>query len=289
MRLVDRRCLGWLLTVALAAAACGQAETSAQTSAPSRSPDTRASSAQAAATSAATPLVLEFDIPAEFAEGGVVTGFRVGFFRGNESTAIRTVDVARESLTVSGRTARVTVARENVPQCSGDCVVRVQTLSRTQASAWSDPVPLGGPAARGNPTAAPQRPPQRTERQVAIPGRPRAQSRLRRTAGLTAADIEKHTSLSESLRGVLPKGANVDAELRRFRRVPDLAMAVVLSRDYDIPFTTLSQTLAGPPRVTPREALTKLRQDVNAGEAIRKARLEARKFVETPQGAGGQP
>ena len=289
MRLVDGRCLGWLLTVALAAAACGQAETSAQTSAPSRSPDTRASSAQAAATAAATPLVLEFDIPAEFAEGGVVTGFRVGFFRGNDSTAIRAIDVARESLVVSGRTARITVPRENVPQCSDDCVVRVQTLSRNQASAWSDPVPVGGVAVRENPTAAPQRPPQRTEQRAAIPERPRAQSGRRRAGGLTAADVEKHTSLSESLRAVLPKDANVNAELRRFRRLEDLALVVVLSRDYHIPFTTLIQTLAGPPRVTPRDAVMKLRQDVDAREAVRKSRAEAQKFVETPQGAGGQP
>jgi hypothetical protein len=92
--------------------------------------------------------------------------------------------------------------------------------------------------------------------------------------------------LSESLRMLLPPDASIEAELRRFRRVNDLALALVLSREYNIPFTMLSKTLEGPPRLSVRNALVKLRTDVDARSAVRKARTEAAKLTGVPEGQG---
>src|SRR5688500_18754258 len=86
------RGLASLLAVAIVAAACGQAETSAQTSAPSQSSGARPSPANSGTTGAA-PILLEFDLPDEFrtqpvGSADAVTGFRVGYFRANDPTAI---------------------------------------------------------------------------------------------------------------------------------------------------------------------------------------------------------
>jgi hypothetical protein len=207
-----------------------------------------------------------------------VTGFRVGYFWPNESTALRTVDFGRDALTVQDRTVRVTLPRETVPECASDCVIRVQTLTAGRASAWSAPVPLSAVVTRQA-----QLPPRQQRPPAARPERTpnAAPARTRQRAGLAPRDIESYASLSESLRQLLPPDANLDAELRRFRRVEELALAVVISRDYDIPFTTLSRTLEGPPRTSPRNALVKLRPDLDAG-AFRRARDEAGRLISPP-------
>jgi len=275
-----RRGLASLLAVVIVAAACGQAETNAQASAPSQSSGARPPANSGTAEDG--PLVLEFDLPVEWTQPvgstDAVTGFRVGYFRSNASTAIRTLDFGRDALVVRDQTARVTLPRESIPGCVDDCVVRVQTLSGGKVSPWSAPVRLAGPAAsQAQSTPQPPEPPRavRTER-------PRNASPGQRRGGLTPGDIERHVALSESLRKLLPPDASIEAELRRFRRVEQLAVAVAISRAYDIPFTTLSRTLEGPPRVSPRNALTKLRQDVDARGAIRKLRPEVRRFTDTP-------
>ena len=111
-----------LLAVVVITAACGQAETAAQTSVPPSSSSASPSAAQSAAASSG-PITIEFDVPEEFgtqvaSSPDAVTGFRVGFFRANNLTAIRTVDFARNAVTVRDRTARVTVSGENVPSAS---------------------------------------------------------------------------------------------------------------------------------------------------------------------------
>ena len=261
---------------AVAAVACGQVETNAQTGKPAKSVPAQRSEV--------APLVLEFDVPPEFSDRSAVTGFRVGFFRANESTALESVDVARETVSVQNRTVRVTVAREKVPQCGGDCVVRVQTLSPTEASAWSDPVRLDGAAAGQRAAASVQLPP----RQPRGAGRdqPRGSPIRRSRPGLTSTDVENHALLLESLRKVLPADAEMATELARFRRIEDLALAVVISRDHDIPFTTFSKAIEGPPRVTPRNALTKLRQDLDARSTIRKARPEVQRLMRVAESPG---
>ena len=269
-----------LLAVVIVAAACGQAETNAQASASSQSSGARPPANPGTAEDG--PLVLEFDLPIEWTQpagsADAVTGFRVGYFRSNDSTAIRTLDFERDALVVRDQTARVTLPRESIPGCV-DCVVRVQTLSGGNSSPWSEPVRLAGPAApQAQSTPQPPEPPRAVRAE-----RPRNASPGQRRGGLAPGDIERHVALSESLRKLLPPDASIEAELRRFRRVDQLALAVAISRDYDIPFTTLSRTLEGPPRVSPRNALTKLRQDVDARGAIRKLRAEVRRLTDTPE------
>jgi hypothetical protein len=91
-------------------------------------------------------------------------------------------------------------------------------------------------------------------------------------------DVEPYGALTQALRALLPPGAAIEAEVKRFRRVQDVALAVAISREYDIPFTTLSRAMEGPPRLTPRNALAKLRPDLDA-RAVRKVRPEARKLT----------
>jgi hypothetical protein len=241
---------------------------------------------------------LEFDLPDEFrtvtaGAPGAVTGFRIGYFRGGDPAVIRTVDFSRETLAVQGRTARVTLPREAISICADDCTVRIQTLSGARASVWSEPVPLETRAVSASPPnpqpAAPsraartQRPsPPRPQRaappRAAGTQRPRSLSPEQRRAGLVLTDVEPYGALTQALRALLPPGAAIEAEVKRFRRVQDVALAVAISREHDIPFTTLSRAMEGPPRLTPRNALAKLRPDLDT-RAVRKVRPEARKLI----------
>ncbi|HLF11228.1 MAG TPA: hypothetical protein VJA26_08430 [Gammaproteobacteria bacterium] len=289
MRAVRSGCLGSLFVVAVATLAGGPTVAHAQASASEQATGARRAPGQSTVPTSG-PLVLEFDLPAEFRTQPVgsataVTGFRVGFFQPNNVTAIRTVDFTRDALTVRDRTARLTLPRESIPEGIDNAVIRVQTLSRGQTSAWSDPVSLAGPTPR-QAQATPQRP---ERSRVARTERPRSAAPVQRRTGLVPGDIEKYASLSESLRKLLPADAKIETELGRFRGIDELALAVVISREYDIPFTTLSQTLAGPPRVSPRNALTKLRRDLDVRDAIRKSRAEVRRLIGTPEGRTAQP
>ena len=98
---------------------------------------------------------------------------------------------------------------------------------------------------------APPRPQQPRAARTERPNPPPRQ----RPQALAPGDVERYPLLAESLRQVLPADAKIETELARFRRVQDLALAVAISRDFDIPFTTLSRTLEGPPRLAPRGAL----------------------------------
>jgi hypothetical protein len=251
-----------LFVVALAVAAYGAIGAHAQTSASEQATGASRTAGQSAVATS-EPLVLEFDLPTGFStqpadSANAVTGFRVGFFQANDGTPIRTIDFTNEALTIRDRAARVTLPRSSIPEPVDNIVIRVRTLSGEQTSVWSDPVPLAGPSVRQVQPQATPRPPR-----------------------LAPGDIERYVLLGEALRKLLPADVDIEAELGRFRRVADLALAVVLSRDYDIPFTTLSQTLEGPPRLPPRRALAKLRSDIDAAGAVRKARPEARRLIET--------
>src|SRR5688572_11530642 len=95
------RGLALCLLVLAIAAACGHAETNGQVR-PTPSADGPLAPANSAAEG---PIVLEFDVPDEFrtqpaGRANAVTGFRMGYFRANESRAIRTVDFARDTLIV---------------------------------------------------------------------------------------------------------------------------------------------------------------------------------------------
>jgi len=280
MRAVRSGCLGSLFVVAVATLAGGPTVAHAQASASEQATGARRAPGRNAVPTS-EPLVLEFDVPNDFrtqpaGSADAVTGFRVGYFWPNESAAIRTVDFARDALAVKDRTARVTLPRETVPDCESDCVIRVQTLTREQASGWSSPVRLAPAAGRQAQSSLPGERP-RAARPDRTPNAPPA--RARQHAGLAPGDIEPYASLSESLRKLLQPDASLDAEVQRFRSLEELALAVVISRDYDIPFTTLSRTLEGPPRVPPRSALAKLRRDLDAARIVRRARVDARRMI----------
>jgi hypothetical protein len=275
------------LSVVVILAACGQAETSAQAPAASRSPVL--STFQAAATPAGATFVLEFDLPEEFAKSPTgsataVTGFRVGYFRGTEAGALRTLDIARDAVIVNGQNARITLPVDSVPGCAADCVLRMQTVASGVSSAWSEPVAAaqvltpGAAAAPPSPATSPRAP--RTPRPTATRSRQAGR-------GLPLADLERYPALNAALRKLLPPDANLEDELRRFRRIDDLAQAVAISRDFDIEIATLSKTLVGPPRMTARAAIAKLRPDVDARSAIRKSREEAAKLTKTTEAAVG--
>jgi hypothetical protein len=63
------------------------------------------------------------------------------------------------------------------------------------------------------------------------------------------------------------------------KRVQDLALAIVVSQNNDIPFDALVKAIGGPPQVSLRNAIGKLRPNLNAPDAIRKARPAARELV----------
>jgi hypothetical protein len=261
-----------LLLIVILAAACGGSETNA---AGSQATDAKPAPPPAAAREGG--VVLAFDLPEKFrteptGSPRAVTGFRVGYFRGADPTAIRTVEFDTDALDVQGQTARVTLPRES--SCGLDCRVRVQTVSAGQVSAWSDPVPFE----TRTPSSAPPKPQTAEPPRPARPERPRGGSPEQRRAGLALSDIEPYGELTKELHALLSSGPSIETEVRRFRRIEDLALAVAISREYNVPFATLSRTIEGPPRVTPRNALAKLRQDLDP-RAVRKVRPEARKLL----------
>ena len=285
MHIVRASWLASLFVLAATISACGQtpgaanAQRSAAATAASQPPSTQGLRR--------APIVLEFDVPAEFttAPAGsptAVTGFRVGIFQADSTSPLSTMDFARDAMTVRGGTARVTLPPERVPEGIENAVLRVQTLSRGQASPWSDPVVLGGAAAR-RARQVPQRPPRPAQPGVAVIN-PRGAPPGQRRRGVTLADIENHAALSAALRKVLPADTTLEMELARFRRLQDVAVAVVISRDQEVPFTTVSQTMAGPPRLAPRNALAKLRPDLKDPIIFRKVRVEALRLIEVPSG-----
>jgi hypothetical protein len=253
-----------------AAAACGPGvEPRAEASVQAPAAGARRSEA---AQAAGAPLVIEFDLPEEFWSRAVdapdaVTGFRVGYFQGEEPDAIKTVDVQRAELLVRDRTARATIPRESAPEKAAGVVIRVQTLSRTQPSAWSAPVLFVVPVGR----------------EARAPRARSANDRGRR-GGLTMADVEPHPALAEALAALLPADARLEDEVARFRQVEDLALAVVISRDQGVPFTTLARAVEGPPPQLVRNALQTLRPDIRAPNVIRQSRDEARQLL----GGSGQ-
>ena len=86
---------------------------------------------------------------------------------------------------------------------------------------------------------------------------------------------------------VLPADAKLETELARFRRIQDVALVAIISRDYKIPFTTFSKMIEGPPPLTPGNALVRLRNQVEARQMILKARPEVRRLIEMRESAGG--
>jgi hypothetical protein len=215
-----------------------------------------------------TPEVsLEFDLPAEYASGdgvNAITGFRVGYFGDESSTPFHTIEIERRAMTLRGASGRVTVPSQAVPSGVTRVVLRVQTVAGSVASAWSDPSPVVTSGAARAPA----------KREARAP-------RGRRT--LQPADLEPHQALTEALKKVMAADAKIEDAITPFRRVDDLALAIVISRDHDIPFASLAAAVAGPPALNLRNAVTKVRPGLNVPDAMRKARPAARQLVGAPR------
>jgi hypothetical protein len=213
-----------------------------------------------------TPEVsLEFDLPAEYTNqtgdgANAVTGFRVGYFGDESSTPFHTIEIERRAMTLRDGKGMVTVPSYAVPAGVSRVVLRVQTVAGAAASAWSDPSPV----VTSGVTRAPAK-------------RPAREPRARRT--LQPADLEPHQALTAALKKVLAADARVEDAIKPFRRVQDLALAIVVSQNNDIPFDALVKAIGGPPPVSLRNAIGKLRPNLNAPDAIRKARPAARELV----------
>lgn len=216
------------------------------------------------------PVVVEFDLPDDYLRKGtdgrlVISGFRVGFFTAGEPEPVHVIDIARENVAVSGTTGTVIVPRQVLKGERSGLMLKMQTKASSGASAWSDPLPVTVNIA----AARPERP-ERGEKRAA----PR-----RGRQSLQLAEVEKHPALLQALQKVLPEGARVEDSLEGFRRVDDLALAVAVSREGNVPFTTLAAAIAGPPPMTLRNALRKLLPQENEGEIIRRARDQSRSLI----------
>jgi hypothetical protein len=206
---------------------------------------------------------LEFDLPPEHvnkdADGQfVITGYRLGTFRAGESVPLVTTDVPRDAVAVNGKVGRVALATSQLP--TGDVsglVIRMQTVSRSGASEWSAPSPVlstaGAPA--------------------------RATGGRSGRARVSMTDVDRHPRLAESLRKSLGQQEPEDV-LMAFRSLDDLALAVVICRDQDIAFDTLTATLVGPPRRSVRVALRELKPSLRGTDAMQKARAEAKQLLQ---------
>jgi hypothetical protein len=238
---------------------------------PPQAPKPRA--APAVSSQASTASVLEFDLPDDFerrlADGTyAVTGFRIGYFDVRRGTVLMTVDVPRDRVEVANRSGRISIDLTQVPADANQVVIRLQTLTRDEASTWSElseaaRLPGASPA-RGRRTGAA---PRRATR--AAP--PRAQA-------LALADVERHPRVVDALKQMLPSGTTIEQVLPGFRRIQDLALAVVLCRDHQIVFTALTQKVQGPPRLSVPNALRQLRRDLGPA-VVRKGRTDARQLL----------
>jgi hypothetical protein len=226
---------------------------------PSRSPVQDQSSTSAPRVGA-SPTVLEFDLPADFhvrtAEGQfLIVGLRIGFFQPTVATPLATREVGRAAVEVDGGVGRVPLP-DIMPPGYGRVLIRVQSLSARGGGPWSEPSPL---------ITLPERPPPR----VGPPPR------------LTPADVERYPALSGALQQLLGRRPNA-FEVSTFRRIDDLATAVVLSRQYELALSDLCKILRGPPPLTLRGAIRRLFPTLDNRQVVRAASIEAQALLRVP-------
>jgi len=219
------------------------------------------------------PVLLEFDLPAESgvpSRSGVITAYRLGYFRVGEMRPLQSIELPAEALTLRGRTATVRVPKPEVPDGVDRVVIRLQSLSSAGSSVWSAPTPpVVVPPSDGTPSQVRDRP---TAEQ--IPAR-------RRTDGLLPVDVEPYGALAQAVRELLEPDDPLEALVKRFTRVDDLALAVAVSRSTDVSLKELSEAMEGPPRRPLGRALRQLRPALQAGTVVREARPEARRMLDT--------
>jgi hypothetical protein len=213
-------------------------------------------------------VTLEFDLPPEFAarnaDGSfVLRAIQVGLF-GSGSALVRIIEIARDEIRVSGRTAQVSIPAFPLPAGANRVDIRVRSLSSGNPGAWSEVVgPLTLPA---------------IERELR--DRPAARAR-----GVTSQELMRRPALKEALDPLLGSDLSLDEALGSFSRVQDLATAVVLTRTQSLSFAALCHALRGSPASSLTDALARLKPSVNATQAVQAAQAEARRLLARPRGA----
>jgi hypothetical protein len=218
------------------------------------------------------PSMLEFDLPDEFwtkdAEGRyVVTGFRLGYFQPSNTDPMVTVEIARDAVVVTGKSGRVPLGTDRLPENVSTFTLRIQTLTRTAASAWSEPSSSTSAAAATGRSAA------------------KAPRDARPSKRLSMSEIERYPRLLEAMKKTLPPGGQSEALLAPYRNAEELAIAVVLCRDNGIPLEKFSQAMTGPPRRSLRNAARVVKPELRKTTAMEKARAEAKDLLKVPPAA----
>jgi hypothetical protein len=159
---------------------------------------------------------------------------------------------------------RLSLVLEALPEGANDVVLRARTKTRSGFSGWSEPTAV---------ITVPALPPR--ERRSASADATGTNDRPQQR-GLSAGDLDEYHALREALQPMLGPDLPLDEAVRPFRRVRDLAEAVVLSRRHKLQFASLLKAVEGPPSRSLREALRLVEPSLDARRASRDARDEAR-------------
>ena len=210
---------------------------------------------------------IEFDLPPDFlaraADGTfVLSAMQAGYFR-TAPAPVRTVEIPRAAIRVTGRTGQVSIPLFPLPAGANSVSVRLRSVSSGRPGAWSEAVgPLTMPA-------------------VERPPRIRAAAR---TGGIGLEELERLPALKEALDPLLDSDLSLTLALGSFRRPRDLAMAIVLSRAHSLPFSMLCRIVRGPPATSLAGALMRLKPSLDATRAMHAAQVEARRLLAQPRG-----
>lgn len=216
------------------------------------------------------PKSVQMSLPPDYEQGGRgngvgATGFRVGFFEPGGAEPFYTFTASRADVrTVSPGVGEIALPALSHPG-GRTAVVRVQTLSASGPSAWSDASPPFAIASLRVST-----PPTRAER-VARPPRP-----PKRVAVL---DLEPFPALKALLAGQKPADMSDEEATGVFRNPRDLAAALVISRDLGLPFMRLHAAIKAEPRKRLVDIVKAMQPATNAARAIDAANRQARSLT----------
>jgi hypothetical protein len=229
-------------------------------------------------------ITIEFDatddVVKKAADGTfLVRAFQVGFFDG--STLVRTVEVSRERAEISGTRVKLVVPVVVLSRGpSRSASVHVRSLSSGPVGEWS------GSAGSVHLEAEASARTSRRGRDRAGAARDRADAgnaatpRARRT--VTVAELHRHPALKDALTPMLSADLDAEKVARSFKRVQDLALAVVIARKHDVPLARICGAMQEDQRRTVTTALKSLSPRFDVEREVDAARPEARTLAGRP-------
>ena len=241
-------------------------------------PLARVQAAVSALTAAATTqkrpsnqLTLEFEVPAEYwakdPQGQfVVTGFLLGYFAPASTTPLHTFDVSRDRVSVAENVARIALPAAQPPLSVPEYVLRVQTVSRTGKSEWSD----------SSPRLYLLTPTDRSAKRASANTR---KGRAAKKRGVSLEAIQQHPKLLAALVQLAPESAARNEAVAAYRTLEELATAVAICRQQELSFERLSKAVVGPPRRSLRRAATELKPSGRGNSFLRTAQAEAKQLL----------